>query len=81
MGELSASPTHQVASNLNVIPSEIATQVEGTNGCNTSKAKLSFNFPGEKNDSAQGKWADLNPFQALNMENESSAFSGKSRKS
>jgi hypothetical protein len=48
--------------------------VEGTNGRNTSKAKLSFNLPGEKNDSTQGKWADLNPFEALNGENESSNF-------
>jgi hypothetical protein len=48
--------------------------VEGTNGCNTSKAKLSFNLLGEKNDSTQGKWADLNPFEALNGENESSNF-------
>jgi two-component sensor histidine kinase len=51
MGKLSTSLTHQVANNLNVIPSKIATQVEGTNGNNTSKVKLSFNFSGEKNDS------------------------------
>jgi hypothetical protein len=74
MGELSTSPIHQVANNLNMIPSEIATQVEGMDGCNTSKAKLSFNLLGEKNDSAQGKWANLNPFEALNEENESSNF-------
>jgi hypothetical protein len=48
--------------------------VEGTDRRNTSKAKLSFNLPGEKNDLAQGKWADLNPFEALNGENESSNF-------
>jgi hypothetical protein len=48
--------------------------VEGTGGCNTSKAKLSFNLPGENNDSAQGKWANLNPFETLNGENESSVF-------
>jgi hypothetical protein len=40
--------------------------VEGTDGHNTSKTKLSFNLPGEKNDSVQGKWVDLNPFEALN---------------
>jgi hypothetical protein len=74
MGELSASSTHQVANNLNVILLEVATQVEGTEGRNTSKAKLNFNLSGEKNDSAQGKWADLNPFEALNGENESSNF-------
>jgi hypothetical protein len=74
MGELSTSPTHQVASNLNVIPSKVTTKVEGTDGSNTSKAKLSFNLLGEKNDSMQGKWADLNPFEALNGENESSNF-------
>jgi hypothetical protein len=39
MGELSTSPTHQVASNLNVIPLEIVIRVEGTDGRNTSKAK------------------------------------------
>jgi hypothetical protein len=50
MGELSTSQTHQVMNNLNVIPLEVATQVEGTNGRNTSKVKLSFNFSGEKND-------------------------------
>ncbi len=60
MWELSASSTHQVMSNLNMIPLEVATHVEGTNGHNTSKAKLSFNLPGEKNDSKQGKWANLN---------------------
>jgi hypothetical protein len=48
--------------------------VEGTDGRNNSKAKLSFNLMGEKNDSAQGKWADLNPFEAPNGENESSDF-------
>jgi hypothetical protein len=74
MGELLASPTHQVASNLNVILSEVATQVEGTNRRNTSKVKLSFNLMREKNDSTQGKWVDLNPFEALNGENESSNF-------
>jgi hypothetical protein len=74
MEELSTSPTHQVASNLNVIPLEVVTQVEGTDGHNTSKAKLSFNLPGEKNDLAKGKWADLNSFEALNRENESSDF-------
>ncbi len=61
-------------SNLNVIPSEVVTQVEGADGRNTSQAKLSFNLSGEKNDLAQGKWADLNPFEALNKENESSDF-------
>jgi hypothetical protein len=50
------------------------TQVEGMNGSNTSQAKLSFNLSGEKNNSAQGKWVDLNPFEALNGENESSHF-------
>ncbi len=74
MGELLTSLTHQVASNINVTPSEIGTKVEGTDGHNTSKAKLSFNLPGEKNDLAQGKWADLNPFEALNGENKSFAF-------
>jgi hypothetical protein len=57
-----------------VIPSEVTTQVEGMDGRNTSKAKLSFNLLGEKNNSAQGKWADLNPFEILNGENESSDF-------
>ncbi len=57
-----------------MIPSEVTTQVEGMDGRNTSKAKLSFNLLGEKNNSAQGKWADLNPFEILNGENESSDF-------
>jgi hypothetical protein len=48
--------------------------VEGTDRHNTSKAKLSFNFTGGKNNSTQGIWADLNPFEALNGENESSDF-------
>jgi hypothetical protein len=52
MGKLSASPTHQVASNLNVIPSKVTTQVEGTDESNNSKVKLNFNLLGEKNDSA-----------------------------
>jgi hypothetical protein len=60
--------------------SEVAIQVEGTNERNTSKVKLNFNLPGEKNDSAQGKWVDLNPFEALNKENESFDFFGKSQK-
>jgi hypothetical protein len=51
MGELSTSPIHQVVNNLNMIPSEIVTQVEGMDGHNTSKAKLSFNLLGEKNNS------------------------------
>jgi hypothetical protein len=51
--------------------------VEGTNGCNTSKAKLSFSLSGEKNDSTQGKWADLNPFEILNGDSESSDFHRK----
>jgi hypothetical protein len=51
MGELSASLTHQVECNLNVIPSKITTLVENTDGSNTSKVKLSFNLLGEKNDS------------------------------
>ncbi len=57
-----------------MIPSEVATQMEGTDKSNTSKVKLSFNFSGEKNNSVQGKWVDLNPFEALNEENESSDF-------
>ncbi len=63
MGELSASPTHQVASNVNMFPLEVVPQVEGMDGHNTSKAKLHFNLPGEKNDSTQGKWADLTPLK------------------
>jgi hypothetical protein len=74
MGELSASLTHQVECNLNIIPSKVTTLVESTDGSNTSKAKLSFNLSGEKNDSARGKWADLNPFEMLNGENERSDF-------
>jgi hypothetical protein len=70
MGELSASLTHQVECNLNVIPSKVTTLVESTDGSNTSKAKLSFNLLGEKNDLAREKWADLNPFQFLNGEND-----------
>ncbi len=74
MGELSASLTHQIECNLNVNSSKVTTLVEGTDGSNTSKAKLSFNLSGEKNDSMQGKWADLNPFEVLNGENERSNF-------
>jgi hypothetical protein len=74
MGELLASLTHQVECNLNVIPSKVTTLVEGMDGSNTSKVKLSFNRLGEKNDSMQGKWADLNPFEVLNGENEHSNF-------
>jgi len=70
MGELSASLTHQVECNLNVIPSKVTTLVESTDGSNTFKIKLSFSLSGEKNDSVQGKWADLNPFEVLNGENE-----------
>ncbi len=44
---------------------------------NTSKTKLNFNLPREKNDLAQGKWVDLNPFEALNEEIESFDFLGK----
>jgi hypothetical protein len=57
-----------------MIPSKVMTLVEGTDGSNTSKAKLSFNLLGEKNDSAQGKWVDLNLFEVLNEENECSDF-------
>jgi hypothetical protein len=74
MGELSASLTHQRECNLNMNPSKVTTLVEGTDGSNTSKVKLSFNLSGEKNDSTQGKWADLNPFEVLNGENERSDF-------
>ncbi len=74
MGELSASLTHQVECNLSVIPSKVTTLVESTDGSNTSKTKLSSNLLGEKNDSARGKWADLNPFEVLNEENEHSDF-------
>jgi hypothetical protein len=81
MGELSASLTHQIECNLNVNPSRVTTLVEGTDGSNTSKAKLSFNLSGEKNDSAQGKWANLNPFEVLNGKTSASIFLGKSRKS
>ncbi len=73
-GELSTSLTHQIECNLNVNPSKVTTMVEGTDGSNTSKAKLSFNLSGENNDSAQGKWANLNPFEVLNGENERSDF-------
>jgi hypothetical protein len=52
IGKLWASPTHYLVSNLNVILSKVATQVEGTNGSNTSKAILSFNLSREKNNSA-----------------------------
>jgi hypothetical protein len=55
MGELSTSLTHHVECNLNVNPSKVTILVQGTDGSNTSKAKLSFNLLGEKNDSAQGK--------------------------
>jgi hypothetical protein len=57
-----------------VNPSKVTTLVEGTDGSNTSKAKLSFNLLGEKNDSAQGKGVELNPFEVLNGENERSDF-------
>jgi len=80
MGELSASLTHQVECNLNVIPSKVTTLVENTDGSNTSKVKLSFNLSGEKNDSTQGKWADLNPFEMLNRETSAPIFLGKFRK-
>ncbi len=55
-----------------MIASKVTTLVEGTDGSNTSKAKLSFILSGEKTDSTQGKWADLNPFEVLNGENERS---------
>jgi hypothetical protein len=74
MGELLTSPIHQVVSNLNVILSKVMTSVEGMDGHNTSKVQLSSNLLRKKNDSAQGKWADVNPFEALNGENESSNF-------
>jgi hypothetical protein len=80
MGELSASLTHQVECNLNVIPSKVTTLVENTDGSNTSKVKLSFNLSGEKNDSTRGKWADLNPFEMLNGETSAPIFLGKFRK-
>jgi hypothetical protein len=67
---LSAFLTHQVECNLNIIPSKVTTLVEGMDGSNTSKIKLRFNLSGEKNDSAGGKWADLNPFEVFNGENE-----------
>jgi hypothetical protein len=74
MGELLASPIHQVVNNLNVIPSEVATQMEGTDVRNTFRAKLSFNLPRDENTSTQGICANLNPFEALNRENESFNF-------
>jgi hypothetical protein len=40
--------------NLNVILSEVAIQVEGTDGRNTFKAKLSFNLSRDNNASVQG---------------------------
>jgi hypothetical protein len=46
-----------------MFPLEVVPQVEGMDGHNTSKAKLHFNLPGEKNDSTQGKWADLTPLK------------------
>jgi hypothetical protein len=52
-----------------VILSKVTTLVESTDGNNTSKAKLSFNLSGEKNDSSRGKRVDLNPFEVLNGEN------------
>ncbi len=48
--------------------------MEGTDKHNTSKAKLNFNLSGENNNSTQGKWAGLNPFEVLNGENESFDF-------
>jgi hypothetical protein len=49
-------------------------QAKGAYGRNTPKVKLNFDFPGGWDDVVQRKWADANPFEALNREDDSSNF-------
>ncbi|CAK9210701.1 unnamed protein product [Sphagnum troendelagicum] len=80
MGELVAILTHLPAKNLNAALPKDKGLDEGTDGRNTSKEKLIFDLPRGRDDAAERKWADANPFEALNGEDNAFDFLKKTPK-
>jgi hypothetical protein len=76
-GEPIAHLTHPSAENLNAALTGSKGLEEGRDGRSTPKAKLIFDLQGGRDDVAQRKWADANPFEAQNGEDNASDFSGK----
>lgn len=69
MGELVAPPlTHSLDENPNVALPGNKKLEEGTKGRNTPKAKVIFDLPRGRDEVAQRKWVNANPFEALNGE-------------
>jgi hypothetical protein len=53
---------------------------EGADGSSTPEAKLFFDLPGRCEGATQRKWANANPFEALNGEDDASNFLKKAWK-
>lgn len=74
MGEPKALPAHPLAGNPNAARPGDRGWEEGAVGSNAPKTKLIFDLPRGRNSAAQRKWADANPFEALNGEDDASNF-------
>jgi hypothetical protein len=80
MGKPKVFPTHSSIENHNTAQPGGKGLKKSVDGCNTPKIKLIFNLLGRCNGLAQRKWANANPFEALNGEDKASDFLGKALK-
>lgn len=74
MGRPEVLLTHSLAKNHNTTQSRDKGLEEGADGCSTPKIKLTFDPSGGCDGLAQRKWANANPFEALNKEDEAFDF-------
>jgi hypothetical protein len=80
MEEPVATVAHSLVGNLKRTQQKDKGSEEGTNGRNIPKEKLLFDLSEEHDGTAQRKWADANPFEALNGEDNTSDFLRKAPK-
>lgn len=80
MGEPKVLLTHSLIKNHNTVQPRDEGLKEGANECNTPKIKLTFDPSGGCDGSAQRKWANAKPFEALNEEDKASDFLRKASK-
>ncbi len=74
MGEPEAPLAHPLAGNPNSALPRDKGREEGVDGSSTPEMKLIFDLPGGCDGATQRKWADANPFKALNGEDDASDF-------
>jgi hypothetical protein len=74
MGKPEVFLTHSLVKNLSIAQLGDKRMEEGADGCNTPKIKFIFNLSRGCNGLSQRKWANANPFETLNEEDEAFSF-------